>query len=310
LAERGNASAAWARADDAVRVIRLQADHHFSVDDRVETVEDFCLALIHRRAYDEAVRRADGGRVLDLGCNNGYGTLFLAEAGLDVVGVDVSTRMLAEARARSATHRTRFLEVDGLRLPFAADAFDLVTSFQVIEHIADTARYLEEVGRVLKPGGVAMFSTPNARIRLDPGMPPWNMFHVREYQAQELRDVLAPWFSDVQVLGLFAVDELYGIERRRIEAERERARRLMRRRLPHAWQIRAFVINALKKGLPRPVIERLQRLVREREARDLAPVKAARRGRRAVLPAFSTGDLFYRADQTDDALDLLAVCTV
>jgi SAM-dependent methyltransferase len=218
--------------------------------------------------------------------------------------------MLAQARARSATHRTRFLEVDGLRLPFATEAFDLVTSFQVIEHIADTAPYLEEIRRVLRPGAMAMFSTPNARIRLDPGMPPWNIFHVREFHAQELRELLASWFSDVQVLGLFAIDDLYSIERRRIEVERERARRLMRRRLPHAWQIRAFVIDAIKKSLPRSVTRRLQGLVREREVRDMAAIEPPRRDRRAVLPAFSTQDLFYRADRTDDALDLLAVCTV
>src|SRR5262245_47804269 len=51
MTDRGNPAAAWAQADDPEGVIRLQADHHFSVD-RVDSIEDFCLSLIHRRAYD------------------------------------------------------------------------------------------------------------------------------------------------------------------------------------------------------------------------------------------------------------------
>ena len=305
-----NLGAAWAKAGGAEGVIRLQAEHHFSVDERVETVEDLCLALIHQRAYDEALQLAPGDRVLDLGCNNGYGTLFLAEAGLNVVGVDVSTKLLEQARNRSPLHRTRFLEVDGERLPFAAASFDLVTSFQVIEHIADTAPYLGEIRRVLKPGGVAMFSTPNASLRLDPGMTPWNIFHVREFRAAELLDVLTPWFEDVNVRGLYGVDELYAVERQRVETERERARRGQQRRLPHPWQVRAFVIDAIKKSLPAPLTERLRSLVREREVRDISGDVPPRPAQPAALPNFTSRDLFYRSDRTDDALDLLAICRV
>jgi len=303
--------AAWAKAGDAEGVIRLQAEHHFSVDDRIDTVEDLCLALIHRRAYDEAVGMAPGGgRVLDLGCNNGYGTLFLAEAGLHVIGVDVSTKLLDQARSRSPSHRTRFLAVDGQRLPFAAGSFDLVTSFQVIEHIADTAPYLGEISRVLKPGGVAMFSTPNAALRLDPGMTPWNIFHVREFRAAELQEVLAPWFGEVQVRGLYGEEALYAVERGRVERERERARREQQRWLPHPWQVRTFVIDAIKKSLPESIGERLRGLVREREVRDIAGDPPPPPAPTAPLPPFTTRDLFYRSDRTDDALDLLAICRV
>jgi ubiquinone/menaquinone biosynthesis C-methylase UbiE len=305
-----NPGAAWARAGDAEGVIRLQAEHHFSVDDRVETVEEFCLALIHQRAYGEALELAPGGRVLDLGCNNGYGTVSLAEAGLNVIGVDVSTRLLEQARARSPLHRTRFLEVDGLRLPFADASFDLVTSFQVIEHIADTAPYLGEITRVLKPGGVAMFSTPNAALRLDPGMTPWNIFHVREFRATELEEVLTPWFGAVQVQGLYGVDELYTVERQRVETERARARREQQRWLPRPWQLRTFVIDAIKKSLPAPLTERLRSFVREREVRDIAADSRPRPAQPGALPKFTSQDLFYRSDRTDDALDLLAVCRV
>lgn len=307
----GAPSSAPSRGPDPDKVIRLQADHHFSVvTEEFQTLEDYCLALIHQRAYDEASQYVPNRHVLDLGCNNGYGTISLATSGAAlVVGVDVSRKMLKEALARPGHPRAKFLPVDGIRLPFPGEAFDVVTSFQVIEHIADYQTYLSEIRRVLRPGGVAMFSTPNAQLRLDPGMTPWNMFHVREFHHHELRDLLAQWFGRVEVLGLFAVDELYAVESKRLSDLREKARRDQRRRLPRAWQVRAYVIDLVKKTLPEATAARLGQFVRGREARrirGLTPASAVKPV--SAFPSFTAADMFYSAEGVDRALDLLAVC--
>ncbi|MGH2866207.1 MAG: class I SAM-dependent methyltransferase [Solirubrobacteraceae bacterium] len=118
-----------------------------------------------RRGFALAETRP-GDRVLDLGCGAGTLTAALAGAGAGVIGADV-----AEAALRRARRRHPGLEFQrvgfGGALPFADGAFDLVWSSEVIEHVADTARWLSEVRRVLDRSGRLLLTTPNhSRVRL------------------------------------------------------------------------------------------------------------------------------------------------
>ena len=58
--------------------IRLQAEQHPLVAQEFETIRAYCLWLIHRKAYLYAAEVAEDAVVLDLGCNNGYGSVLLA----------------------------------------------------------------------------------------------------------------------------------------------------------------------------------------------------------------------------------------
>ncbi len=212
----------------------FQSEEHPLVPDRTESAEQHVLSLIHLYAYHYAASRAEGLEVLDLGCNNGYGTAVLADRADRITGVDVSRRAI-EAALRRKRPNTELMTVDGDSLPFDADSFDLVTSFQVIEHVVNIDRYLSEIRRVLRPDGRFILSTPNAAIRLDPGMKPWNKFHVREYLPDELEAALGRTFPDVRVLGLTSRPEIYDVELQRVSRAREKARRsrsLVRRMLP------------------------------------------------------------------------------
>jgi SAM-dependent methyltransferase len=107
-----------------------------------------------------------GERVLDLGCGAGEFTAELARAGALVVGVDVAEAALERARSRNPGLDFRLAPIDG-PLPLEDNAFDLVWSSEVIEHVADTARWLSEVRRVLVPGGRLLLSTPaHGRLRV------------------------------------------------------------------------------------------------------------------------------------------------
>jgi ubiquinone/menaquinone biosynthesis C-methylase UbiE len=181
---------------------------------------------MHLRAYDEAVSHAAGRDVLDVGCNTGYGTMRFVPVANRVVGVDVSPRAIEAARERARDGRPEFIVTTGFELPFPGATFDLVTSFQVLEHVPDPVAFLRELARVLRPGGTVILATPNAASRLYPGMTPWNRFHVHEYLADELAELLRGVFPRVAVLGMFGAPELYETEIRRVDAARQRIRRI------------------------------------------------------------------------------------
>ncbi len=116
---------------------------------------DFAL----RRSFLLAHVR-EGERVLDVGCGEARFTVELARAGARAVGVDVAGEPLRRARARHPELDLRVL--DGESTWELEDAsFDVVWAGEVIEHIADTAAWLSEVRRVLRPGGSLALSTPD-----------------------------------------------------------------------------------------------------------------------------------------------------
>ena len=156
-----------------------------------------------RRAFLlEHVRRGD--HALDLGCGAGEFTAALDEAGAQPVGVDVAEAALARARARHPQLDFRLVPVEG-PLPFADNAFDLVWASEVIEHVADTARWLSEARRVLAPGGRMLLSTP-AHGRLRVALGGIERFseplgdHLHLYTARSLRTLLSEFgFVEISV---------------------------------------------------------------------------------------------------------------
>jgi ubiquinone/menaquinone biosynthesis C-methylase UbiE len=105
-----------------------------------------------------------GQRVLDLGCGEGSFTAALAAAGADPAGVEVAAEPLRRAR-RLHPELELHLAPAG-RLPFAAASFDAAWAGEVVEHVADGLGLLDEVRRVLRPGGRLLVSTPDHPRRL------------------------------------------------------------------------------------------------------------------------------------------------
>jgi SAM-dependent methyltransferase len=239
-----------------------------------------CLA-----PYRWAVGLARGLAVLDLGCGEGYGTAELAGVARLAVGLDRDASTLRRARARSPGPRLAWVAGQAEALPFADGAFDLVCCFQVLEHLADPARFLGEARRVLAPGGRLLLTTPN-RPAVLAGL---NPHHAREYDAASLRALLAPVFPRVELLGV------YGSAR--VLAYRARNRALVTRLV-------GLDRLGLRRRLPRPLVERLHAwgtlLVRSWiERRDPA-----------LARAIGPGDFAVAAGDLEAAIDLVAVCTL
>lgn len=193
----------------------------------------------HHAAYEYALSRVDGGRVLDLGCGSGYGTQRLA-AGSEalVVGID---RIAPDAESRASG--AHFARADIRGMPLRERSFDRVVSFQVIEHLLDPAPYLRAIAGFLREDGLAILTTPNLAMsdRVNP-------YHVHEYEAGELAEVLRPWFHEVEVLGIGMSDPV----REAMAARSRRIQRIMRLdplglrdRLPRAWVEKLFAAFAV-----------------------------------------------------------------
>jgi 2-polyprenyl-3-methyl-5-hydroxy-6-metoxy-1,4-benzoquinol methylase len=99
-----------------------------------------------------------GERVLDVGCGEGSFAAELARAGVEVVAIDVAEEPLRRARERHPELELRLVEEAGW--PFADASFDAVWAGEVIEHATDTAAWLSELRRTLRPGGRLLLSTP------------------------------------------------------------------------------------------------------------------------------------------------------
>ncbi len=155
--------------------------------------------------YNFAVPFIEGKKVLDLGCGARKGPYFLAQKAKEVVAADNSREAIDYVRRKWRRENLSYLVMDATGLKFGNSTFDVVVSFEVIEHILDYRKYLTEVKRVLKPGGVAILSSPN-RIFSSPDAHPVSRGHIKEFSAQEFKNLLSEYFSRLT---------MYGIERKK-----------------------------------------------------------------------------------------------
>jgi len=138
--------------------------------------------------------------VLDAGCGSGYGSAELAKTGASVTGADVSGEAVTYAREQFGAQGIRFVEAPCESLPFEPESFDLVTAFEVIEHLERWQELLTEANRVLKPGGVLLVSTPNRDYYTESrGEAGPNPFHVHEFDYPEFHQALNAVFPHVRI---------------------------------------------------------------------------------------------------------------
>jgi len=157
----------------------------------------------HVAVYEWIAERCTGLRVVDLACGEGYGSHLLAQRAAEVIGVDANPEAYEHARAR---YRRSNLSFRRELVEQFDQQVDVVVFLQTIEHIAEPGRLLD---RIAETAGIAYISTPNRLTLAPPGAEksdnPW---HLREYDQGEYRELLAPHFQRVDLLGVFHARKL------------------------------------------------------------------------------------------------------
>jgi SAM-dependent methyltransferase len=160
----------------------------------------------HLAAYVFTRQFVQGKRVLEIGFGDGYGSSYLAEVAQDVTGVDLAPGNIPRAHAKYPRANLHFLQMEATELDFPDCSFDVVGSFQVIEHIPEPRLpdYLNGIRRVLAPDGICCLSTLNLEHSMKPGRPYEKLcLHEKEFTAPELRRLLERFFPHVELHGLY-----------------------------------------------------------------------------------------------------------
>ncbi len=152
-------------------------------------------------AYRKAAELISGN-ILELGTGTGYGLQFLGATAKSLTSLD---KINFEAEGVTVPDNViikqmKFPPFEGLE----NNSFDFVVSFQVIEHIKNHKLFLQEIKRVLKPGGKFIVTTPNKKASLTR-----NPFHVREYTPEQLQKLLLDCgFKNIAEYGVFGNDKI------------------------------------------------------------------------------------------------------
>ena len=151
-------------------------------------------------------------RLLDVGCGTGHQLARWSAAGYDVAGVDGSDAMLAQARENNPDVELQLADVQ--QLPFPGGSFDRVTSIEVLRYLPDPTRSIEEMARVLRPGGLCLATAaPLLSLngyalvnRVALALPIGNLTRLKQFfttSARLRRQFLEAGFSDVRVHGVY-----------------------------------------------------------------------------------------------------------
>jgi len=174
----------------------------------------------HLVRYKLAAQIAAGKNILDIACGSGYGAKILAEAdALKVTGVDRDAEALEAAKKNYSADNLVFQigDAEGNELKptpsgeptpsarrghpsqegniLADKSFELITSFETIEHLNNPEKYLAEIARVLQADGIFLVSTPNREV-----FGQKNPYHLHEFTRGEFEEILKKYFKNIFIL--------------------------------------------------------------------------------------------------------------
>lgn len=158
----------------------------------------------HYERYRFARKCCKDKDVLDAACGEGYGSDCISAVAWDITGIDISLNNIKHCVKNYASGNVRFFNMDASKMPFE-DTFDVVVSFETIEHTRRWATTIFSMKNALRVGGKLIISSPN-RTFYNPGKElhdkPQNPFHTQEFTVQEMVDILSGvGFKNIEIYG-------------------------------------------------------------------------------------------------------------
>lgn len=239
----------------------------------------------HLAAYNFASTYVKNKIVLDIGCGDGYGAALLARNASLAIGIDKNPIRINLARTQYSSSNLTFLKSDIFDSNFAERTFDVIVAMQIIEHILNPDAFFGKVKHILKSEGIFLVSTPNKKLRLKIDEKPFNLEHVKEYDKDEFEDLLAAFFSKINLVGIVGNYEANKWERLRLK------RNLIRRLAPKVlkldfWNLRHLIPDHLRGFI----------------------IRDGRRVRRSLGKKISLESFNIRGKNIEEALDFIGIC--
>lgn len=152
-----------------------------------ECVREIWYEHYHRYAFSKNLVKDKN--VLDAACGEGYGSNLLSQYATKVTGLDIDANTIDHAKKRYQRKNLKFIQASCIKLPFESDSFDIVISFETLEHLEQQKEMLSEFNRILKSNGLLIISTPDKKHYSDAtGFV--NEYHVKELYKEEFKSLL------------------------------------------------------------------------------------------------------------------------
>jgi ubiquinone/menaquinone biosynthesis C-methylase UbiE len=233
-------------------------------------------------AYHKALEYVQGRRVLEIGCGEGIGASILATKAASVVAIDYSEEALRTAQARYGGRNIEFALMKVPPIDFEDESFDVVISFQMIEHLEEPQGLITEIKRILRSEGAALLATVNKDEMLSN-----NPYHVHEFTALEFEEFVRKHFVSAELYGVFG-DDLF---MRYWENNRKWVRGVLR---ADVFNLSARLPLGLRKSVY-DIANQFMRIFLKQRDPDLCNRITYR-------------NLVFQADRLERSLDFFAVC--
>lgn len=135
--------------------------------------------------------------ILDAACGAGFGSHMMSAFAKQVYAIDISQESIDYAKEKYPAKNVTYQQMDVAQIKYPDRFFDAVVSFETIEHIPAPEAFLNEIRRILKPGGLLIISTPNRETTCD-NKKVHAPFHIREFTLEEILALLED-FKDKKV---------------------------------------------------------------------------------------------------------------
>lgn len=251
------------------------------------------LHLMHIATYEYAKKLIKDKKVLDYGCGSGYGSHMLSLTAASVTGVDISKEAVDFANNEYKAPNLNFKTIAEL----GNEKFDVITSFQVIEHVPDDKKYTSALKQLLNPGGILIISTPDKKYRLfNYIQQPWNIFHLKEYTPESLQKLLKKYFKQVEILKIGSDSDLILEEIKR--TKKQRIAVLPSTLSIYPYSLRVFLLNVQKN---------IFELLRKIRTGNKIPLRSEDNTSADFASQYSHQDIVFKKEM-QYSTDLLAIC--